>query len=491
VSYGVRWEPFVPEQRRNQTGYNFDYERFRQNIKSTVFVNAPAGFHYYGDPGFPNGTAGVNKNWAQFSPRLGLAWDVTGDGRTSVRASYAYTYETQPMQYTNNSSSAPPFAQRVTITFPSGGFEDPWRDVPGGNPFPSVLDKNIIFTPTGEFQSQPFNQPMPRTGTWNLSVQRQLPGESVLSMSYMGSVTTQLPEQAPLNPAIYIPGGPCVLPDGRTYNPCSTEATTDLRRKLSLERYEDGKYIGFLSDLAAGSTQNYHGLVTSLRTRPTQNTNINMNYTWSHCIGDPTSGFTSNGGAKADQTFTKPGDRRYDRGNCVLDRRHLLNLTAVVASPVFANPTLRALGTGWRLSGIYKMSSGSPLGINIGDDRALSGTDGQRPNQILGNVFEDRSAGPYEYYLNRDAFAMPALGTYGNMGNNVIAGPGTWDFDMAISRVFNFRESDRLEFRAEAYNVTNSFRPTNPETDITSGQFGQLRGSRSPRIMQFALKYVF
>jgi len=72
-----------------------------------------------------------------------------------------------------------------------------------------------------------------------------------------------------------------------------------------------------------------------------------------------------------------------------------------------------------------------------------------------------------------------------------IKAPGTWQFDAALSRIFRFRETQSLEFRAEAYNVTNSFRPGNPGTAINSNTFGQIRTSLSPRITQFALKYMF
>jgi hypothetical protein len=109
----------------------------------------------------------------------------------------------------------------------------------------------------------------------------------------------------------------------------------------------------------------------------------------------------------------------------------------------------------------------------------------------LDNPFGDRSAGPGARYLNPAAFALPALGTFGNTGRNSIQGPGTWSLDAALSRVIPVRENQRVEFRAEAYNVTNSFRPGNPNTTITNANFGVIRTSLEPRILQFALKYVF
>src|SRR5215467_10742165 len=87
LNYGLRWEPFLPQVSPNSKAYNFDYNRFQQGVRSSVFHNAPPGLYYPGDPGFP-GQSGVNKRWLNFAPRVGLAWDASGDGQTSVRASY-------------------------------------------------------------------------------------------------------------------------------------------------------------------------------------------------------------------------------------------------------------------------------------------------------------------------------------------------------------------------------------------------------------------
>src|SRR5262249_50830351 len=190
-------------------------------------------------------------------------------------------------------------------------------------------------------------------------------------------------------------------------------------------------------------------------------------------------------------TYQVPGNRGFDMGDCNVDRRHVFNLTGVAELPRFANPKLRAIASGWRISAINRRSSGDPLNLIIGDDVALNGIVNQRPNQVLGNVYSDKSAAPMQLYLNPEAFQRPALGTLGNMGRNTIIGPTTWSFDMSLSRTFNVREMQRLEFRADAFNVTNSFRATDPNVSLTGTFFGQIRGAMDPRIMQFALKYIF
>ena len=114
----------------------------------------------------------------------------------------------------------------------------------------------------------------------------------------------------------------------------------------------------------------------------------------------------------------------------------------------------------------------------------------QRVNQVLANPYGNKSV---KNYLNPAAFALPAPGTLGNVGSNSVAGPGMWQFDVALSRSFQLRERQRIEFRAEAFNLTNSLHmdPTKLTVTLNSGSFGQVTGALDPRIMQFALKYFF
>ena len=318
------------------------------------------------------------------------------------------------------------------------------------------------------------------------SIQREVVGDVLVSGSYLGRQSTHLWVQGNINRAVYLPGGPCTIA-GVVYSTCSTTANTDQRRRLFLANPQEGQFISNLAVMEDGGTAHYHGLLLSAQRRTSQGLNISVNYTWSHCLGDnATANVQSPGGGG----YLDPNNRAFDRGNCVADRRHILNMTAVAKTPRFVNPTMRALVTGWQLSGIYRKSSGPWLTVTTGLDRALSGAAAnQRPNQILGDPYGDRSS--LTRYLNPSAFAQPNLGTIGNIRPFNIVSPGTWQLDLGLSRVFTPREAQKMEFRAEAFNLTNSLIKGNPDTNLNSNTFGQINTSSNARIMQFALKYSF
>jgi hypothetical protein len=271
--------------------------------------------------------------------------------------------------------------------------------------------------------------------------------------------------------------------------------------------------IGRLAVITNNGTQSYNGMLLSIQRRATNGVTVNANYTWSHCIGDYAGRSNSGYGSGVDHSYQDPNNRRKDRGNCESDQRHNFNLTAVAETPRFANRTLNLVGTGWRLSGLYRAStsgnlvasnqSSGPRTVTLGSastssssgasvDRCLCDVSNQRPDLVLPNaVYLDKSGRPGTQYLNPAAFAQPAVGTLGNLGRTTLTLPSTWQFDMALSRVFRFRESQSMEFRAEAFNVLNSFRPGVIDTNISSAQFGKIRTALDPRILQFALKYLF
>jgi hypothetical protein len=483
VNLGVRWEPYLPQKSINDRVYTFDLNRFLAGTKSKVFVNAPAGIYYPGDEGFI-GQSGIEPNWWQFAPRVGLAYDLTGDGRTSVRASYGYSYNYVSGQWSLNVSNSAPWTSNSEIVGPTGGLDDPWQGTT--DPFPFVLSSTVTFPPYALFNAVSPKNKTPQTSSWNLSIQRQISSEYLVSASYLGTATAHVWSPRAFNPAIYLPGASCVL-NGVTWTPCSSTSNTNQRRLLSVLRPQEGRFVGAMAGLDDGGTMNYHALLLSAERRMSRGISSSVNYTLSHCIGDFTE--TNSNTPDSEFVYTDPNNRRFDRGNCDTDRRHIFNLTGIAETPAFANRTVRMLASNWRFAAIYRWSSGNPLNIISGTDVALNGVVNQRPNQV-GNPYTGNS-GPLESYLNASAFVRPATGSLGNVGRNSIVGPSTWTFDTALSRVFQVTERYRLEFRAQAYNLTNSFRPTNPVTNIGSGTFGQIRGSREPRIMEFAMKFVF
>jgi hypothetical protein len=501
LNYGLRWEPDLPEILKEGTVQNFSEARRTAGIRSTVYKNAPFGFYYPGDPGHP-GKRGREINWWTFAPRLGFAWDVNGDGRTSVRASAGIGYDYPNVQMHLWTTISPPWGLDVTLQNPL--LEDPWANYSGGSPFPAVFDENARFVTFGGFTTMPYDLDPSQAQSWNLSVQRQLGKDFLVSASYLGNHIVHMLMTAPLNPAIYFPGNADAIgicrAEGYTFRTtassvCSSVNNTNDRRILSLIDFQQtGTWVGNLAEYQSVGTAGYHGLLLDLRKRATRGLTVSSNYTWSHCLASDQD--TLNGSLyDSASTYIYLNNRNRGQSNCSSDRRHVLNLTAVAETPRFENDTLRMIASGWRLAPIYRIRSGSWMSITAGAnlDRARNGTAvaNQPADQVLPYVYGDRSGRPDSIWLNRDAFAQPALGTIGNINPRNVLGPKNWQFDVALSRTFQVREDQRIEARAEAYNVTNSFRPQNPNTAQNNQFFGQIRSAQDTRILQFALKYVF
>jgi carboxypeptidase family protein len=518
MSYGVRWEPDYPETITNDRILQFSRKKFDAGQVSTVFVNSPAGFTFVGDPDFPGKSGRETHPW-KFSPRLGFAWDVFGNGRTSIRSSAGFGYDYPDAQFHLYTSSDPPFGGNATLL--GAQMSDPWANYPGGNPFPlDTTNRNLKFPIFSSIsQAMDASVQASQTQNWNLALQQQVGEDWRVSATYMGSHTIQMVDAGPGNPAIFFPGsadasGVCTatvsggggiqvsVPAG-TYRltglspgaTCSTNQNVNQRRILFLTNPTYGQYVGDMSITYSGANASYNGVLLSLERRAAKGVTINTNYTWSHCISPfHDSGLGGSGFSSADvyQDFT---NRNRSRGNCTQDRRHNVVFTSVARTPMFASPGLRAIASNWSLSGIYQINSGSYMTIVNGvSDQARNGVN--PTNQFadyLGGKTMTGAAGPDSQYLNPSAFGVPALGSLGNLGARNVKGPAQWSFDVSLARQFGLGEREKLEFRAEAYNVTNSFRPTNPVSGVGLRFFGVTRGINSldPRILQFVLKLIF
>jgi hypothetical protein len=520
LSYGLRWEPYLPQQfDRLKQANTFDLGLYTQGVKTTQYVNAPAGVFYPGDPQFgDNGTSPINKRWQQMAPRIGLIWDPMKDGRMVIRASYGIFYDMESAELNLATPQGPPWGGKVQLTNPAGGLDDPYRSQPGGNPFPFSPSKTAPYPAAGVFTTFNHDTKPPYVQQWNLSIQRQIGNDWLVSAGYIGNEMVHLYGSSELNPAIFFPGksdanAKCFLGSYSitTVNTlgqlapgadCSTTANTSARRITTLINPTEGLKYGNIGNWDDGGTRSYNALLLTAQKRLSKGFSMTGNYTWAHCIGTAIGSGTLLQSSAGNGVYLTP-TRDGDRGNCtsqVADIRHLVNGTGIVNMPKFTNTWLNALGGNWRLSGILNVASGSAFTVVSGSDRALNGKNAltQYADQIASNSYGNQctsdlraSGAPTCLWLNPKAFGAPALGSFGNLGPGTVYGPGSWTVNAGLSRIFRIKEAQTVEFRAEGTNILNHANFLTPNGTITNPQFGRIQAARDGRIMQFGLKYLF
>jgi hypothetical protein len=509
VNLGLRWEPFLAPSEIRGYIYNFSFDRMINNQKTTQYMNAPPGLTFPGDPGF-HGKKGMNDYWDTFAPRVAVAWDPKGDGKTVVRASFGISYDFVAGEMLVNSADAPPFGG---TSIWAGQFSRPYDANPGGNIFPYSVDKNAPFVtygtyifPTNALKTTAVNQ-------WNLVLQHQFGKDWLAQASYIGSGSSHLWSSFQMDPAVYIPGNCQAGQYGLTSaGPCSpaNNSNSNFRRSYTINGYPGSKYFGYMEQLDSGGTGTYHGLILAVTKRLSTGLLLNANYTWSHCISDLSIG-DSTGNAGAGMLI--PGNRRYDRSNCQSneiggtfssDRRHLFNATVVYEVPRFSNRRLSMLASGWKFAEIFSARSAYLVTPGLASDVSLTAESAavQRPIQAMNDVLCPHPGPAPSCWINPAAFGSPALGTFSPMGRNNIHGPGFWQFDTALSREFRIRERGTFEVRGEAFNLTNSMRPGISLPSLQAGAsglgltfgtptFGQVTSALDPRIVQLAMKVSF
>jgi hypothetical protein len=498
INGGVRWEPYFGQSVDNDAIVIWKQENFDRGIRSTVFHNAPPGLIYPGDPGFPKGKTGLNTQWGNLAPRAGVAWDVRGDGRLAVRASYAMGYDFMSGEYHNINAGAPPFGNRSLIVDPPGGMDDPWGAL-GGDPHPIVTGPDVEYIPYGAFGSMDPDINSPRAQQWSLTVEQQLGSSWGVSASYLGSYADRLWAQSALNPGVFLGLGPCTLNTAegpRSYPVCSTNGNLNQRRVLSLKDPVKSAGIGALDLNTDVGWQKYRGLKLAARRRSATGISLNANYTLSRCFGTP----TTNDFNQTSAGYSDPNNPNFDAGYCDQDRRHLATLNMGYETPSVGSGVVHALASNWRLSGILNARSGRRLNITSGRDNAFIGSHSsvQRPDLVAGQDIygpgKDASPEAGEQianYFNRAAFAQGATGTLGNAPRNVAVGPAFWQVDLAVSRLVPFG-TRQVELRLETFNLFNTFNWGDPVTNFNSGTFGRITTqSGDPRILQFGVKYAF
>ena len=479
VNLGLRWEPLLPEYDHYDRGSTFSMAAFNAGQVSQVYVNAPAGTLFAGDPGVTHSF--TDKRLANFSPRLGLVYDPTGKGTTTLRVGGALLYDSVGVFIPYRMvAQNPPYGPQVTLTSGPYQFSDPWGSVAGGNPFPlPAPSKNVTFPIANAEAFLSPHMHSPSVAQWNLSVQHRFSDNWVVTASYIGNKTSHLWIGNEINPAVYIPGtcGSAA---------CSTTGNTQARRVLSILNPGVGRYYSTMIVADDGINANYNGLLTSVEHRFADHFTLLTNFTWSKCLGiAPVNSLSGD-------VFQNSNNAKGDYGPCTYDVPFLFN-TSIVYTSQFGHGRLWShLLSHWDIAPLVRYQSGLPVNPATGKDNSLTGSGLDRPDVVAGAAaYTGASHGLKYQYVNPHLFTANATGTFGDAGHLSLRGPGYFDVDLAVVRGFALRERLTLQVRGEAFNALNHPNFGGPNGNISSSTFGQITGASDPRILQGSMKLVF
>ena len=483
LEYGIRWAYEGPTYTRGQYLQSYFepnlYDR-SQSVKINTQPgvlngsiipgsgNAFNGLVREGTGGLPLG--GVEHRYNNWAPRLGIAWDPFGDGKTAIRVGGGVFYER---------------AQQNVFNF--GGLGNPplvaTPQVYGGNldQLSPTLASTGAISPVNVTAVDRKGQ-IPTTYSWSFDVQRELGAKTTLDVGYVGNADRHLQYNRDLGQ----------LPLNTT-----TALGSTLLSSVNFTNNAVRPYVGFQSVnfTEFGATSNYNALQTRLSRRFAQHLTMNASYTWSKAMNETDSDGTAIGYAY---------DRKRDYAPAGFDREHVFNFDYVYELPSVKseNGFLKATANGWTLAGITRFWSGTPINIGAnGDTGTLAGSSGQRADYLGGAVYPDTQT--RFNFFNPLAFGRPAQGTLGNLGRNALRGPGINNWDISLYKNTRITERVSAQLRVETFNTFNhtqwssvngNINVPNPSTAVTAstaGSSGQVNNTRDPRSIQLGIKLLF
>jgi len=473
LDLGVRWEVFPPFSGDTTFG------TFKPGVQSVIVPQAPVGLLYQGDAGVPFGV--YNTSYRDFAPRFGFAYDLYGNGRTSIRGGYGLFYAMQGESVSSNQQQQPYTLTLTTNSIPNlvcpyGGTIPPCpTGTPAGtDPFPFVYNPaaprfvsgasiNAV-TATGGH--------LPYVQEFNLSLEQQLSAGWGMRISYVGNAARHYYVVHDINAPTYATGAATTTAGINARRPYQPEPAIFTFGAINLE------------DPSVNYA--YNGMQTNLRGRVGRSADLEVNYVWSKALGyQPTTA--------APAVPVNGADIRTDYGYSPTDIRNNFS-----ASVLFHFPDVKLWGafgrqalSGWQLNDITILETGTPFTVLSGKDTNLDGVANDRPNQI---------ADPYTHagtratkiagFLTASAFAVPS-GPYGSERNNALHGPGNVSSNMSLFKIFPIHDRLTFQFRAEAFNAFNNVNLGNPVTTLTAVNFGQITSASGARVFQFAGKIIF
>lgn len=489
LNLGLRWEGLPHAYDTNDRASNFypnlynpaNAPQFLQPGSDAMNTNGPGfatvsgvalsqdrfylnGIGLAGRNGIPQGL--VQNHWGTFAPRLGFAYDVTGDKKTVLRGGGGIFYERNAGNEEYNMGGNVPFTNNATTTHPD--LSNPVVDWTNGN-----NAGTSPYTPHG-FTGIQNNYPISATYQYNLGLQRQLAGNAVLSLSYVGNTANHLSQTVDINLVpqndpnrLAICGGNC--------------GYTGARHNANFDR----PFLGWqhINIVENEGNSHYNSLQTSLRANAWKNLTLSVAYTYSHAF-DVIDGQLFN-------NISNPYNPGYDYATAGYDRRHVATISYVYDLPFFRNADSRAVKAllgGWTISGVTLFQTGTPLNVNAGNDNLGFGGDTTNHANLVSPITYPKT---FKQWFSTSSFAQPAPLTWGNAPRNAIKGPGRQNWNLSLYKTFRFTETAGLEFRADSFNTLNHTQFTGVDTGLFSGTFGQVNATAAPRTFQFGAKAFF
>ena len=479
LNYGVRYEITTPF----RDIHNRMME-FAPGHQSTVYPGAPNGLLFPGDSGVPDTIAPVFKG--DFAPRVGFAWDPLGNSRTVIRAAYGIFYDELlngvGMPFRATSSALGQTVVRTLTGYAKINYANPLGTVtnpfaPGQFALPAstfTIDRNL---------KPPYAQ------DWNLTVDQSL-GKQNLSIGYIGSKGTRLPRLVEANPAVYQPGATFAnSPRRRLYSGCTLTTGTCT--------------LGTAGLVEGNANSTFHSAQVSLTRRGTPDLNYTLAYTFSKDL-DYSSSLHMSGPAPwmvLGELDIPQNNQNLaaEHGRSLFDSRHRFAGCATYTVPFARNFTglSRTALDGWQFSALLAVNSSTPFTVYDSANVSLqaphpgvSGMFGDRPN-VVG---DPNKGAPHSHsqWISPSAFQrldpVADAGQFGNEARNSVNGPAYGSLDASLDKTFPFGEKSKLQFRAEAFNLTNHVNLIPPVFDMNSPAFGLVTEAQAPRVLQFALK---
>jgi Carboxypeptidase regulatory-like domain len=456
---------------------------FVPGVKSTVVPSAPTGVLFPGDHGIPRGIAATQNT--HFSPRVGMALDPFGDGKTAVRAAAGIFYGSVSGNEWNQPANAQPFAVRQTfssITSFSNVYANP-VSFPNGDPFPYVYNPTSPrFLPAASVEAINPKYVWPVSYQFNIAVEQQLPLGISMQTAYVGNLVRHVPFAPDANNPVYAPGA------------TTSQASINARRP-----YDPG-VLGQVIYIDSSQTANYNSLQFSARKPLTHNLMLNGFYVWSHSVWSANSSAI---GIATAQNFSALNE---ERGPSDQDRRNMVSISGIWKLDYYNGPNrfTKVLTNGWSISPIVSLNSGQPFTITTGSDKNDDSYNNDRPNLVAGvspflDPHRNRIAAAQAWF-NTSAFIANGPGVAGGIGpggadgntpRDYLRAPGYRDIDLGISRDFRFERGIGLQFRADATNAFNMVSLNAPTATLSSTNDGKITAAATPRLIQIGARISF